>query len=82
MQKNQNLSVRWPIVEIPYGIAIDVGELLWRRLLTQPIIPLKICFLLLDVISFQAMRYTYTDPEGSWCFAHRLRGLQVIVSSL
>jgi len=37
MQKNQNLSVRWPIVEIPYGIAIDVGELLWRRLLAQSV---------------------------------------------
>jgi hypothetical protein len=35
MQKNQSLTVRRPIVEIPYGIAIDIGELLWRRLLIQ-----------------------------------------------
>jgi hypothetical protein len=46
VQKNQNLliiiiittaTVRKPIVEIPYGVAVDIGELLWRRLLAQSV---------------------------------------------
>ena len=37
MQKDQNLAIRWSIVEIPYGIAIDIGELLWSRLLAQSV---------------------------------------------
>jgi hypothetical protein len=37
VQKNQSLTVSRPIVEIPYGIVVDTGELLWRRLLAQSV---------------------------------------------
>jgi ATP/ADP translocase len=56
MQKDQGLSVRCPIVEIPYGITINIGELLWRRLLAQSVPYMKTNVIYL--CSYQVVFYT------------------------